>query len=140
MLDTSRSSGSGRRDAGVYGRCLEGEEGAATVIRAEVAALVDPGNPDTDQYAKAVRHGPWGAVDDELAQLGNWGFEPEAIVAPTAIFYDPDETVLPPQHPHWLAEHIPNSTLVITPTLGHRHTDEDRVPDLTRMYGWLTTT
>jgi pimeloyl-ACP methyl ester carboxylesterase len=90
--------------------CLEGEEGAATVIRAEVAALVDPGNPQTDQYAEAVRQGPWGAVDDELAQLGDWGFELGAIVAPTAIFYDPDETVLPPQHPRWLAEHIPNST------------------------------
>ena len=134
------SSGQDAETREYMARCLEGEEGAATVIRAEVAALVDPGNPDTDQYAEAVRHGPWGAVDDELAQLGNWGFEPEAIVAPTAIFYDPDETVLPPQHPHWLAEHIPNSTLVITPTLGHRHTDEDRVPDLTRMYGWLTTT
>jgi len=30
-------------------------------------------NPDTDQYAAAVRQGPWGAVDDELAQLGDWG-------------------------------------------------------------------
>jgi pimeloyl-ACP methyl ester carboxylesterase len=120
--------------------CLEGEESAATAIRAEVAALVDPDNPDTDQYAEAVRQGPWGAVDDELAQLGDWGFEPEAIVAPTAIFYDPDETVLPPQHPQWLAKHIANSTLVVTPTLGHRASDEDRTPDLRRMYGWLATT
>lgn len=120
--------------------CLQGEDGAATVIRAEVAALVDPYNPDTEQYAEAVRQGPWGAVDDELAQLGDWGFEPEAIVAPTAIFYDPDETVLPPQHPRWLAEHIPNSTLVVTPTLGHRASDEDKTPDLRRMYGWLALT
>jgi pimeloyl-ACP methyl ester carboxylesterase len=120
--------------------CLEGEEGAATAIRAEVAALVDPGNPDTDQYAEAVRQGPWGAVDDELAQLGDWGFQPEAIVVPTAIFYDPDETVLPPQHPRWVAEDIPNATLVITPTIGHRNSGEDPVPDLRRMYGWLATT
>lgn len=117
--------------------CLSGEEGAATVISAEVAALVDPDNPDTDQYAEAVRQGPWGAVDDELAQLGDWGFEPEAILAPTAIFYDPDETVLPVQHPLWLAEHIPNSTLTITHTLGHRDSGEDRTPDLRRLYSWL---
>lgn len=117
--------------------CLEGEDGAATVIRAEVAALVDPDNPDTDQYAEAVRQGPWGAVDDELAQLGDWGFEPQAILAPTALFYDPDEAVLPPQHPQWLAEHISNSTLVVTHTLGHRASSEDRTPDLRRMYGWL---
>ena len=120
--------------------CLEGEAGAAKVISADVAALVDPDDPDTDQYAEAVRQGPWGAVDDELAQLGDWEFEPEAILAPTAIFYDPEETVLPPQHPRWLAEHIPNSTLEITHTLGHRPTHEDKTPDLRRMYGWLTAT
>jgi pimeloyl-ACP methyl ester carboxylesterase len=121
-------------------RCVDGEEGAAAAILAEVAALVEPGNPATDQYAEAVRQGPWGAVDDELAQLGEWGFEPDAIAAPTVIFYDPDETVLPPQHPTWLAEHIPNSELVVTPTLGHRATDDDPTPDLKRMYGWLATT
>jgi pimeloyl-ACP methyl ester carboxylesterase len=118
-------------------QCLIGEEAAAAVIAAEVASLVDPHNPDTEQYAEAVRQGPWGAVDDELAQLGEWGFEPGAIVAPTAIFYDPDETVLPPQHAQWLAEHIPHSSLVVTHTLGHRSSGEDRTPDLKRMYGWL---
>lgn len=117
--------------------CLEGEDGAAQAILGEVDALVDPDNPDTDQYAEAVRQGPWGAVDDELAQLTDWGFEPDAIRVPTAIFYDPDETVLPPQHPHWLAQHIPDSTLVITHTLGHRASGEDKTPDLRRMYGWL---
>lgn len=120
-------------------RCLEGEEGAATVIGAEVATLVDASNPDTKQYAEAVRQGPWGAVDDELAQLANWGFEPDAIVAPTAIFFDPDESVLPAQHPRWLADHIPNSTLVVAPTLGHGHAGEDRTADLKRMYEWLST-
>jgi pimeloyl-ACP methyl ester carboxylesterase len=118
-------------------QCLTGEQGAAAVISAEVAALVDPDNPDTDQYAEAVRNGPWGPVDDELSQLGDWGFEPEAILAPTIIFYDPDETVLPPQHPQWLADHIPNSSLTITHTLGHRASGEDPTPDLRRMYGWL---
>lgn len=117
-------------------QCLTGEEGAAAVISAEVASLVDPQDPDTAQYSEAVRQGPWGPVDDELAQLGDWGFEPDAIQAPTAIFYDPEETVLPPQHPLWLAEHIPNSVLTITHTLGHRP-GGDRVPDLRRMYGWL---
>jgi pimeloyl-ACP methyl ester carboxylesterase len=118
-------------------QCLSGEEGAAAVISAEVAAIVDPDNRDTDQYAEAVRQGPWGAVDDELAQLGDWGFEPDAILAPTLIFYDPQETVLPAQHPKWLAEHIPNATLTITHTLGHRASGEDKTPDLRRMYGWL---
>ena len=118
-------------------QCLAGEDGAAAVISAEVASLVDPDDPDTAQYAEAVRRGPWGAVDDELAQLGDWGFEPDVIRAPTTIFYDPDETVLPAQHARWLAEHIPNSSLAITHTLGHRASSEDPTPDLKRMYEWL---
>ena len=104
---------------------------------AEVAAPINTDNPDTDQCAEAVRQGPWGAVDDELAQLRDCGFEPEAILAPTAVFYDPDETVLPAQHPRWLAEPIPNSILAITHALGHRASDEDCTPDLRCMYGWL---
>ena len=134
------SAGQDEETRNYMAQCLEGEESAAAVILAEVAALVDPNNPQTEQYAEAVRNGPWGAVDDELSQLGEWGFEPDAIVAPTGIFYDPDETVLPPQHPRWLAEHIPNSTLFVTPTIGHRATGEDPIPDLRRMYGWLATT
>ena len=53
------------------------------------------------------------------------------------MIYDPDGTVLPPPHARWLAEHIPNSTLMVMHTLGHRATDDDPLPDLRRMYGWL---
>ena len=130
-------SGQDEETLNCMAQCLAGEGGAAAVISAEVASLVDPANPDTAQYAEAVRQGPSGAVDDELAQLGDWGFEPEVIRAPTTIFYDPDERVLPAQHARWLAEHIPNSSLAIAHTLGHRASGEDRTPDLKRMYGWL---
>jgi pimeloyl-ACP methyl ester carboxylesterase len=54
------------------------------------------------------------------------------------IIYDPDETVLPPQHPRWLEDRIPNATLMTTSTLGHRASDEDPDPDRRHMYGWLT--
>lgn len=131
------SRGQDRETLNYMAQCLTGEEGAAAVIAADVAFLVDPNDPDTEQYAEAVRHGPWGAIDDELAQLGEWGFEPDAILAPTAIFYDPEETVLPPQHSRWLAEHIAHASLAITHTLGHRPSGADRTPDLRRMYGWL---
>jgi pimeloyl-ACP methyl ester carboxylesterase len=131
------SRGQDEQTLNYMAQCLTGEDGAAAVIGAEVASLVDPNNPDTEQYAEAVRQGPWGAVDDELAQLREWGFEPDAILAPTAIFYDPDETVLPPQHAQWLAEHIAHASLAITHTLGHRSSGGDRTPDLKRMYSWL---
>ena len=119
------------------GLCLKGEAGAARAIDKEVEELLT--DPDwVEVTTEAVRQGPWGAVDDELAQLSDWGFDPASIAAPTLIVYDPDETVLPPQHPRWLGDRIPDATLMTTSTLGHRASDEDPDPDRRRMYGWLT--
>ena len=117
--------------------CLQGETGAARAINNEVEELV--ADPDWVEVTReAVRQGPWGAVDDELAQLSDWGFDPASIGAPTLIIYDPDETVLPPQHPLWLRDRIPDAALRTTSTLGHRASDQDPDPDRRRMYGWLT--
>jgi pimeloyl-ACP methyl ester carboxylesterase len=119
------------------GLCLQGEAGAARAINKEVEELV--ADPDWVEVTReAVRQGPWGAVDDELAQLSEWGFDPASIAAPTLIIYDPDETVLPPQHPRWLGDRIPDATLMTTSTLGHRASDEDPDPDRRHMYRWLT--
>lgn len=120
------------------GLCLQGEAGAARAIGKELEELVDPSNAQAEEFIEAVRLGPWGAVDDELAQLADWGFDPTSIDAPTLIVYDPDETVLPPQHAGWLSEHIPNATLMATSTLGHRASNDDPDPDRRRMYGWLS--
>jgi pimeloyl-ACP methyl ester carboxylesterase len=117
--------------------CLQGEAGATTAIEKDLEELVDSSNPQAAEFIEAVRLGPGGAVDDELAQLADWGFDPASIAAPTLIVYDPDETVLPPQHARWLAEHIPNSTLMTTSTLGHRASGEDPDPDRRRLYRWL---
>jgi pimeloyl-ACP methyl ester carboxylesterase len=122
------------------GLCLQGEDGAARAIERDLAELVDAGNPQADEFREAVRRGPGGAVEDELSQLADWGFDPASIAAPTLIVYDPNETVLPPQHAHWLRDRVPNATLMTTSTLGHRNSGEDRVPDLRRMYGWLIAT
>jgi pimeloyl-ACP methyl ester carboxylesterase len=131
------SQGQDEQTLEYMGLCLQGEAGAASAIGKELEELVDPSNPRAAEFIEAVRLGPGGAVDDELAQLADWGFDPGSIATPTLIVYDPDESVLPPQHPQWLGEHIPNATLMTTSTLGHRDSGEDRVPDLRRMYGWL---
>jgi hypothetical protein len=80
--------------------CLQGEERAAEVISeedAEMPAAAD-GGTNKEYVMEGTRNGVWGWVDDELAVLAPWGFDCRQVSVPTAIWYDPDETVLPAQH------------------------------------------
>lgn len=123
-------------------RCLEGVDGAAEVIAGEDEAMrhdADRANPSDASVFEATRPGIWGWVDDELAVLKPWGFDPGAIDAPTAIWYDPDETVLPAQHATWLASRIPHAVVATTAALGHRAIGEPR-EDWASLYSWLTAT
>ncbi len=83
-----------------------------------------------------TRNGIWGWVDDELAQLSAWGFDTRDVAAPTALWYDPDEKVLPAQHSRWLADAVPNATLVTTDALGHGSVGDPK-PDWNRLYKGL---
>jgi pimeloyl-ACP methyl ester carboxylesterase len=64
------------------------------------------------------------------------GIRLQRVSTPTAIWYDPDETVLPAQHAEWLASVIPNAILVATNALGHG-SNGDPKPDWHRLYAWL---
>jgi pimeloyl-ACP methyl ester carboxylesterase len=65
-----------------------------------------------------------------------WGFDMSAITAPTRIWYDPDETVLPRQHAEWLATRVSGAALVTTDALGHR-AEGKPTSDWSRLYSWL---
>jgi pimeloyl-ACP methyl ester carboxylesterase len=123
------------------GWCLEGEDRMAVEFAREDANLreaADADDPSQRADFEQTRHGIWGWVDDELAVFGPWGFDVSNIDAATAIWYDPDETVLPRQHAEWLASKIPGATLVTTAALGHR-ADGDPRPDWDRLFSWLKT-
>jgi pimeloyl-ACP methyl ester carboxylesterase len=118
--------------------CLQGEERAAEEISGEEVELLTAAEDDPNQadVFEQTRNGIWGWVDDELAVLSSWGFECRHVQAPTALWYDPDEKVLPAQHARWLADAIPNATLVTTDALGHG-SQGDPKPDWSRLYTWL---
>lgn len=120
--------------------CLQGEERAAEQIAGEDAEMREGAQDDPNQadVIEQTRNGIWGWVDDELAQLSAWGFDCRDVVAPTALWYDPDEKVLPAQHSRWLADAIPNATLVTTSALGHGSAGDPK-PDWNRLYKWLMT-
>jgi pimeloyl-ACP methyl ester carboxylesterase len=117
------------------GWCLEGEARLAAELTPEDAQMREEAAGD-ESVLEQTSNGIWGWVDDELAAFEPWGFDLASVVLPTAIYYDPDETMLPRQHGEWLAQHLPRPTVVTTTALGHRAEDDPR-PDWRRLYSWL---
>jgi len=68
---------------------------------------------------KALEDGLTGMVDDDLAYVGPWGFDPAAIDVPVLICHGDQDRVVPPAHSRWLAEHIPTAELRVYEGDGH---------------------
>ncbi len=82
----------------------------------------------------ATRQGVWGWVDDSLAQIWPWGFDPATISVLTQIWYGTQDVLSPPGHSEWLARTVPRA-IVRRTGLGHfGDPDADTVERLT----WLT--
>jgi pimeloyl-ACP methyl ester carboxylesterase len=119
--------------------CLEGEERAVPLFAAieeEARAGASPDDPASASVFEQSRNGVLGLVDDECAHLEPWGFDVADVRAPTAIWYDPNDTVTPPQQAEWLVRTIPNAFLKPSDALGHGSTG-DPTKDRTALYTWL---
>lgn len=55
---------------------------------------------------EALRSGVDGWVDDDLAFVRPWGFDPRAITVPVVVRYDAADTLVPATHGRWLAANI----------------------------------
>ena len=51
-------------------------------------------------------------IDDDLASVGDWGFDPTHIAVPTLLVHGTDDRVVPASHARWLAEHIDGAELL----------------------------
>ena len=55
----------------------------------------------------AVAPGPAALIDDDLANVSPWGFEPAEYAAPVLIVHGGADRVIPSSHAHWLADRCP---------------------------------
>jgi pimeloyl-ACP methyl ester carboxylesterase len=67
----------------------------------------------------AMENGPGGLIDDDLAYVAPWGFDPARVVAPTLFLHGGLDRVVPSSHSEWLARRCPSAKLRLSSDDGH---------------------
>jgi pimeloyl-ACP methyl ester carboxylesterase len=67
----------------------------------------------------AMKAGPGGLIDDDLAYVNPWGFDPEQITVPVLLLHGGRDKVVPSSHSQWLAARLPGAELWYSPDDGH---------------------
>lgn len=67
----------------------------------------------------ALAAGPAALIDDDLAYVTGWGFDPAGIAAPTLVVHGGADRIVPAAHGEWVAGAIPGAELWLQPDDGH---------------------
>ena len=118
-------SGAASLRAAAAGRAAkEVHEAASTeaepgFIQADVDALQGDWSWLISVVRPALAGGPAALIDDDLACVAPWGFDPAQVTAPTLVFHGGLDLMVPSAHGAWLAEHIGPAELRLHPDDGH---------------------
>lgn len=94
-------------------------EGEPDFIEADWAALNGPWSWFGTVVGPAMAAGPAALIDDDLAYVSPWGFDPQTITGPTLFVHGGDDRMVPAAHSAWLADRCAESELRIAPGEGH---------------------
>lgn len=84
-------------------------------------------------FVRALASGADGWMDDDLAFVASWGFEPEDIEVPVLVLQGEQDKMVPFDHGRWLASRISTAEVRLSAEHGHL-TLLDEVDDVHR---WL---
>jgi pimeloyl-ACP methyl ester carboxylesterase len=73
----------------------------------------------TRNFAEALSVSADGWIDDSLAFCSEWGFEPADVKVPVLVWHGQDDVFSPVAHSRWLANQIPNASILIQPRAAH---------------------
>lgn len=88
-------------------------------VPADRAALSGAWSWLADVVGPAMEAGPGGLIDDDLAYVAPWGFDPAQVIAPILLLHGGRDRVVPSSHSEWLARHCPPAELWLHPDDGH---------------------
>jgi pimeloyl-ACP methyl ester carboxylesterase len=86
---------------------------------ADRAALVGDWSWLGSVVGPATKDGPGGLIDDDLAYVSPWGFDPAKTAAPVLLLHGGRDRVVPSSHSEWLARRCPSAELRLYPDDGH---------------------
>lgn len=72
-----------------------------------------------ESIQKAVATGIWGWFDDDMASIGEWGFDLSSIEVPVSIWHGEEDKFIPSAHGEWLAENVPGAIPHLRPKEDH---------------------
>jgi pimeloyl-ACP methyl ester carboxylesterase len=68
---------------------------------------------------EATRQGPEGGGWDNVAWIGPWNFDLNAVGCPVLLWYGTDDRMAPPVHGEWLQQNLPDARLILNEGEGH---------------------
>lgn len=86
---------------------------------ADIVALSGPWSWFEQVVGPALAAGPAALIDDDLAFVAPWGFDPADAAVPALIVHGGDDRVVPAAHGAWLARTWPGAELRVFPRDGH---------------------
>jgi pimeloyl-ACP methyl ester carboxylesterase len=89
------------------------------LVPADEAILTGDWSWLLDVVGPAVVAGPQARIDDDLAFVAPWGFDPARVVAPVLLLHGGRDRVVPAAHSAWLARRCPEAELRVSPDDGH---------------------
>lgn len=68
---------------------------------------------------QAMKGGPDGMLDDDLAYVAPWGFDPGHLTSPVLLLHGGQDRIAPRSHGQWLERRIRSAELWLRPDDGH---------------------
>ncbi|WP_309113511.1 alpha/beta hydrolase [Saccharothrix sp.] len=111
-----RAAAAGRAEKEAYE--ASGAEYDPEFTEADIEALNGPWSWFDQVVGPALAGGPGGLVDDDIAYVGPWGFDPAELRVPALLLHGVRDRVVPSEHSEWLSARC-RAELRLFPSDGH---------------------
>jgi pimeloyl-ACP methyl ester carboxylesterase len=122
------------RGAAVYGRRVADQVSAIRADPGTNMPFEDPALPKSDRaivgdfgirvmlsenFAEGLRTSAYGWIDDSIALVRPWGFDPAEITVPCLLWHGTNDIFIPVGHSRWLASRISIAETVLVDGVSH---------------------